>query len=42
MRDFVESAKRLYKKGTVTDDKLNQWLAEGRLTPEEVKYIKAA
>ena len=46
MRAFVESLKRLYKKwketgsGNVTDEKLDELLAEGKITQEEYEYIK--
>jgi hypothetical protein len=39
MRTFVESLKRLYKKGQVTTEKIAQLTAEGKITAAEYKYI---
>ena len=43
MRAFVESLRRLYRKGSpnVTMDKLETLLLEGKITQEEFDYIIA-
>lgn len=41
MRVFVESLRRLYKSGKVTLEKVKQYLADGKITPEEYDYITA-
>lgn len=40
MRQFVESLKRLYQKGQVSDKKLDSLVAANKITNEEKKYIK--
>ena len=40
MSTLVESLKRLYESGSVTDEKLAQMVAEGKITEEELAYIK--
>ena len=42
MSTLVESLKRLYEKGRVTDEKLVQMVADGKITDEELNYIKGA
>ena len=42
MSTLVESLKRLYEKGRVTDEKLVQMAADGKITEEELNYIKGA
>ena len=39
MSRFVESLKRLYKSGKVTEEKLNKILAGGKITQKEYEYI---
>jgi hypothetical protein len=39
MRTFVESLKRLYKAGRITKEKLDSFLASGKITQEEYNYI---
>ena len=39
MSRFVESLKRLYKAGKVTEEKLSEMLAGGKITQEEYYYI---
>lgn len=39
MRTFVESLKRLYKAGRVTIEKLEGFLAGGKISQEEYDYI---
>lgn len=39
MRTLVQSLKRLYNKGTVTEKKIHSMTEEGKLTPEEYEYI---
>ena len=39
MSRFVESLKRLYKAGRVTDEKLQALLSNGEITQEEYDYI---
>lgn len=39
---FVESLKRLYKAGKVTEEKLSEMLSEGKITQEEYEYITGA
>ena len=41
MSDFVESLRRLYKAGRVTLAKLQQMMAQGKITEEEYNYIIA-
>lgn len=41
MRTLVESLKRLYEKSSVTDEKLANMLAEGKITEEELAYIES-
>ena len=42
MSRFVESLKRLYKSGKITEEKLAELLAEGKITQEEYDYIMGA
>lgn len=39
MSTLVESLKRLYEKGKVTDEKLELMRTEGKITDEEKQYI---
>lgn len=39
MRTLVESLKRLYSKGQVSDEKLTQMVTEKKITAEEKQYI---
>ena len=39
MSRFVESLKRLYKAGKITDKKVAELLTEGKITEEEYEYI---
>lgn len=39
MSTLVESLKRLYQKGKVTDEKLTSMQTEGKITAEELTYI---
>ena len=39
MSTLVESLKRLYEKGKVTDEKLAAMQSEGKITAEELAYI---
>lgn len=39
MSTLVESLKRLYEKGKVTDEKLAAIQTEGKITAEELAYI---
>ena len=39
MSTLVESLKRLYEKGKVTDEKLAAMQSEGTITAEEQQYI---
>ena len=39
MSTLVESLKRLYQKGKITDEKLNSMQAEGKITADEQQYI---
>lgn len=41
MSRLVESFKRLYKAGRVTDEKLNDLKTKGVITQEEYEYIIA-
>ena len=41
MSTLVESLKRLYQKGKITDEKLNSMQTEGKITAEEQQYIKS-
>ena len=41
MSTLVESLKRLYQKGKVTNEKLNSMQTEGKITAEERQYIKS-
>ena len=41
MSRFVESLKRLYSAGKITEEKLSEMLAEGKITEEELNYITA-
>ena len=36
---FVESLKRLYKAGKITEEKLDELVAAGKITAAEKKYI---
>ena len=40
MTILIESLKRLYSSGEVTDEKIDQIEAGGKITPEEKAYIK--
>lgn len=42
MRDFVKSLHRLYKKGSVTIEKLRLLVSEGKISPDEYEYITGA
>lgn len=42
MSRFVESLKRLYKGGKITEEKVAELLAEGKITQEEYDYIMGA
>lgn len=39
MSTLVESLKRLYQKGKITDEKLNSMQTEGKITADEQQYI---
>jgi len=39
MRTLVESLKRLYQKGSITIEKLNDMKDSGKITLEEYDYI---
>ena len=39
MRQFVESLKRLYKNGRITQGKVTVLFKENKITEEEKKYI---
>ena len=39
MNTLVESLKRLYSKGLVSDEKLTQMVTEKKITAEEKQYI---
>ena len=39
MSTLVESLKRLYEKGSITTDKLEQMQADGKITADEYAYI---
>lgn len=39
MRTFVESLRRLYKAGRITVEKLQEFLAAGKINEEEYAYI---
>lgn len=39
MNTLVESLKRLYSKGQVSDEKLTQMVTEKKITAEEKQYI---
>lgn len=39
MRPFVESLKRLYRAGRITIEKLDTFLADGKINEEEYQYI---
>ena len=39
MSTLVESLKRLYRKGKVTNEKLDAMQTEGKITVEELTYI---
>lgn len=41
MSTLVESLKRLYQRGKVTDEKLTSMQTEGKITAEEHQYIKS-
>lgn len=41
MSTLVESLKRLYEKGKVTNEKLDAMQAEGKITADEQQYIKS-
>ena len=41
MSTLVESLKRLYQRGKITDEKLNSMQTEGKITAEEQQYIKS-
>lgn len=40
MSDFIESLKRLYAKKALKIDQLNKLLTSGKITIEELDYIK--
>lgn len=42
MGSFVESLKRLYKKGSLTKSHINSLKERGRITHEEMEYILSA
>ena len=42
MRALVESFRRLYKAGKITEEKVAELLAEGKITQEEYEYIIGA
>lgn len=42
MREFTESAKRLYERKIVTKDKLDTWLKDNIITQDEYDYITGA
>lgn len=39
MSAFVNSLKRLYAKGKVTDEKLKELVAEGKISEDDYEYI---
>lgn len=41
MRTLVESLKRLYEAGKVTDEKLSQMVTDSKITSEEKTYIES-
>lgn len=41
MREFVESLRRLYRKGSVTKTKLKTFVKAKKITQEEYDYIVA-
>lgn len=41
MRTLVESLKRLYEAGKVTDEKLLQMVTDGKITSDEKTYIES-
>ena len=41
MRTLVESLKRLFEAGKVTDEKLLQMVTDGKITADEKTYIEA-
>lgn len=40
MSKFVESLRRLYHAGKLTDAKLQQFVDEGKITRDEADYIR--
>lgn len=40
MRTFVESLKRLYIKEIITDNDLDKRVTDGKISLEELEYIK--
>lgn len=40
MRAFVESLRRLYADGKIKVEKVNTFLAEGKITAAEAAYVK--
>ena len=42
MRAIVESLRRLYKSGKITEEKVAELLAEGKITQEEYDHIMGA
>lgn len=40
MSKFVESLRRLYRAGKLTDAKLQQFVDEGKITQAEAEYIR--
>lgn len=41
MRTLVESLKRLFEAGKVTDEKLSQMVTDSKITSEEKTYIES-
>ncbi len=41
MSILVESLKRLYEAGKITDEKLSQMVADGKITADEKAYIES-
>lgn len=39
MRTFVKSLKRLFDKGSITEDYLRGLLTDGKINAEELEYI---
>ena len=40
MTEFIESLKRLYENGKITDEKIKRLLESKKISNEELNYIK--